>query len=118
MIFHRRFLLRRRQWVVGRFTCELKSPLVLPNVDQVVLRPPICDCVTSSEVTVKSNKTSLAIKDKDKDKDKNNLQLAMLRGQVCSSKGKRARNIGQEQINDTLVMMVLATLMPRTCMET
>ena len=102
--------------MVGRFTCELKSPLVLPNVDQVVLRPTICDCVTSSEVTVKSNKTSLAIKDKDK--DKNNLQLAMLRGQVCSSKGKRARNIGQEQINDTLVMMVLMTLMPRTCMET
>ena len=30
------------------------------------------------------------------------LQLAMLRGQVCSSKGKRARNMGQEQIKDTL----------------
>ena len=26
----------------------------------------------------------------------------MLRGQVCSSKGKRARNMGQEQIKDTL----------------
>ena len=33
---------------------------------------------------------------------KDNLQLAMLRGQVCSSKGKRARNMGQEQIKDTL----------------
>ena len=95
--------------MVGTFTCELKSPLVLPNVDQVVLCPTICDCVISSEVTVKSNKTSVAVKDKD------NLQLAMLRGQVCSSKGKRARNIGQEQINDTLVIMMLVTLMPRTC---
>ena len=92
---------------MGRFTCELKSPLVLPNVDQVVLRPTICDCVISSEVTVKSNKTSLAIKDKDKDKDKNNLQLAMLRGQVCSSKGKRARNIGQEATKETLTMMII-----------
>ena len=32
----------------------------------------------------------------------NNLQLAMLRGQVCSSKGKSARNIGQEATRETL----------------
>ena len=87
--------------MVGRFTRELKSPLVLPNVDQVVLCPTICDCVISSEVTVKSNKTSLAVKDKD------NLQLAMLRGQVCSSKGKRARNIGQEATKETLTIMII-----------
>ena len=31
-----------------------------------------------------------------------NSQLAMLRGQVCSSKGKRARYMGQVQIKDTL----------------
>ena len=86
---------------MGRFTRELKSPLVLPNVDQVVLRPTICDCVILSEVTSKSNKTSLAVKDKD------NLQLAMLRGQVCSSKGKRARNIGQEATKETLTIMII-----------
>ena len=35
----------------------------------------------------------------------------MLRGQVCSSKGKRARNIGQEATKETLIMMIIMGLL-------